>query len=367
MAKLLTAQTAPLILLTRFLRWRRGSTKRNSPWALSVLLLLCSGWSADAQDVPLISGGIGFLTTTSGGGSALQPVLAPVAAVPLGQHVLVESRAYIGDYFARTNGNSGPYQSNFYHILQYLQLDYIATPQVTLTAGYFLTPFGTYNERLAPIWIANLQDAPLIYPIGTQHGSSLGVMLRGAAYSTSHAQLNYAAYFSANSSVENFQGERAAGGQFSLYLPGKRLEIGTSYSHLLQDQHGNSVGVDVWWQPYSVPLAIRSEYAHGPHAQGYWIEAAYRMSQWGGPDTWLGRFEPVFRMQQTFRDSPGQGDQLPSVNTQRADFGLDYHFPHEVRLNTSYSRQFAITGDQNIWETTLTYRFLFPVWKGGSK
>ncbi len=346
----------------------RGFSTRNNLWVLSCLIILLSGTKVEAQDAPLISGGVGFLTNTTGGASTFQPVISPVAAVPLGQHLLVESRAYIETFFARENGNSGPYQSESFFLLQYLQLDYIATPKVTLTVGDFLTPFGTYNERLTPIWISNLQDAPLIYPIGTQRGSSVGAMLRGSAYSNSHVQLNYTSFFSVESNVNQFQGERAAGGQFSVYLPEKRLEIGTSYSRLLQDQPGNSVGVDVWWQPYKVPLAIRSEYAHGPHAQGYWVEADYRMSQFGGPDSWIGRFEPVFRMQQTFRESPGQGDGLPAVNTQRADVGLDYHFPHEVRIITSYARQFASTGDHNIWETTLTYRFLFPVlWKGGSK
>lgn len=323
--------------------------------------------SAPAQDTPLISGGVGFLTSTNNGTTALQPVISPVAAVPLGQHLLVESRAYIEEFIAPENGNSGPYHGDFFAGLQYLQLDYIATPKLTVTVGDFLTPFATYNERLTPIWISNFQDAPLIYPIGNQHGSSVGVMLRGAAYSNAHVQLNYAGYFSVLSSVKEFQGQRASGGRFSMYFPGKRLEIGTSYSRLLQDQQGNSEGVDLWWQPYRAPLAIRSEYAHGPHAQGYWVETAYRLSQWNGPDSWLGRLEPVFRMQQTFRESPGQGDQLPAVNTQRVDFGLDYHLPHEVRINTSYSHQFASTGDQNIWETTLTYRFLFPAWKGGSK
>jgi hypothetical protein len=337
-------------------------------WVLAMLVLMpLFATKAEAQNAPLISGGVGFLTTTNGGVTNYQPVISPVAAVPLGEHLLVESRAFIEENYAPKNGNSGPYQGNFFAGLQYLQLDYIAAPKVTVVVGDFLTPFGTYNERLSPIWISNFQDAPLIYPIGTQRGSSVGAMLRGAAFSNSHVQLNYVGYFSVASNVKQFSGERASGGQFSMYLPNKRLEIGASYSRLLQGQQGNSVGVDVWWQPYRIPLAIRSEYAHGPHSQGYWVEAAYRLSQWNGPDSWLGRLEPVFRMQQTFRDSPGQ-DQLPAVNTQRADFGLDYHLPHEVRVNTSYSRKFASTGNENIWETTLTYRFLFPaIWKGGSK
>jgi hypothetical protein len=358
-------------ITTRFFaaRLTHGLIVSDIRWVRIILLsMLFWGLKANAQNAPLISGGVGFLTSTNGGVTSLQPVITPVAAVPLGEHLLVESRAFLEENISPKNGNTGPYQGEFFAGLQYLQLDYIAAPKLTVVVGEFLTPFGTYNERLTPIWITNLQDAPLIYPIGNQRGASVGAMLRGAAFSNSHVQLNYVGYFSVLSNVAQFSGERAAGGQFSMYLPDKRLEIGMSYSRLLQDQQGNSTGVHVWWQPYRVPLAVRSEYAHGPHAQGYWVESAYRLSQWNGPDSWLGRLEPVFRLQQTFRDSPGNGDQLPAANTQRVDFGLDYHLPHEVRINTSYARQFSSTGDKNIWETSLTYRFLFPaIWKGGSK
>lgn len=108
---------------------------------------------------------------------------------------------------------------------------------------------------------------------------------------------------------------------------------------------------------------MRSEYAHGPHAQGYWLESSYRLSQWRGPDSFLGRVEPLFRMQQTFRNSPGAGDGLPAADTQQADFGLDYHLPREVRFNVSYSRAFSSAGNANIWDLSLVYRFLFPVWR----
>jgi hypothetical protein len=64
-----------------------------------------------------------------------------------------------------------------------------------------------------------------------------------------------------------------------------------------------------------------------------------------------------------WRSSPSMG--LPSVDTQRADFGLDYFLPHNTRINTSYSRQFASTGNGNIWKTGLIYRFMFPAWPGG--
>jgi len=115
-----------------------------------------------------------------------------------------------------------------------------------------------------------------------------------------------------------------------------------------------------------VPLKFRSEYAHGAHAAGYWIETDYRLSKFGGPESLIGRLEPVFRWQQVFRNSPDPTDGLPSADTKRTDFGLDYHLPHEVRINTSYGRQFSPLGNRNVWETGIVYRFLFPAWKGKS-
>jgi hypothetical protein len=317
-----------------------------------------------AQDVPLLSGGLGFLTNTNGGDTSYQTIAVPVLAAPIGQHLLVESRANILETFS-PQGNGQGYDHSTFLGLSYLQADYIATPHLTVVGGYFLTPFGTYNERLSPIWISNLQDAPLIFGIGTMGGSGTGGMLRGNAYSTEKVSISYAAYFSAGSTVKQFQSSRSTGGQVYAYFPKARLEVGTSYGRTLEGTQSNSFGAHVWWEPAKIPLKIRSEYAHGAHSQGYWIETDYRLSQIHGPDSLIGRLEPIFRLQQTFRNSPADAtDFLPSADTQRTDFGLDYHLPHEVRINTSYARQFSSTGNFNVWETGIVYRFLFPAWKG---
>ena len=229
----------------------------------------------------------------------------------------------------------------------------------------FLTPFGTYNERLTQIWIQTLADLPLIYGIGTMNtGSGVGGMLRGSAVSTQRFSLSYAAYYSANSTNQYFGAERSSGGQGKVYFPATGLEIGASYGRSLSGTHENFVGTHLWWEPIDSPFRFRSEYGHAPNSQGYWFETDYRLSHFGGSESPLGRLEPIFRMQQTFREKPDSNDGLPSVNTQRADFGLDYHLPHEVRINTSYSRQFSSNGNVNIWETSIVYRFLFPTWKG---
>lgn len=331
-----------------------------------VTAAFCVGRYGNAQDVPLISGGIGFFTNTNGGNTTYYPYIKPLIAAPLGSHVLIESRATILDTFSPTS--TGYKRNPVFKTMDYLQADIIAGSHLTLVAGEFLTPFGTYNERLAPIWIQTLQDVPLIYGVGTMNtGSSVGGMLRGSAVSTQSYSIGYAAYFSGNVNSGYFGAERASGGRGQIYFPKKGLEIGASYGRSLADIHENNVGGHLWWEPINNPLRFRSEYAHAPHSDGYWFETDYRLSHFGGAESPLGRLEPIFRMQQTFRHRPDPNDGLPSVNTQRADFGLDYHLPHEVRINTSYSRQFASNGDVNIWETGIIYRFLFPTWKGKGK
>jgi hypothetical protein len=244
-------------------------------------------------------------------------------------------------------------------------MDYLANRHLTVVAGEFLTPFGTYNERLTPIWISNFQTTPLIFPLGTMGtGSSVGGMLRGSAFSTHAVSLDYAGYFSAASTNQQFNAERSSGGRADLYFPQARLEAGASYGRLLQGQQQNFVGAHLWWEPSDSLLKFRSEYAHGPHSQGYWTEAEFHLAPPSSSSTFRRSLEPVFRWQQTFRNSPGSNDGLPSVNTNLADFAVDYQLPHEVRLESSYSRQFASTGDRNIWQTGIVYRFLFPTWRG---
>jgi hypothetical protein len=188
-------------------------------------------------------------------------------------------------------------------------------------------------------------------------------MVSGSAISRNNYSISYNAWFSARSGNAQFNSKRSSGGRASLYLPEHRVEVGLSYDRLLQDTHENFYGAHVWWEPAGTAFRLRSEYARGHHAQGYWIEADYRTQKFGGLDSWIGRFEPVFRMQQSFRRDTIVSDGVPLVNTQRADFGLDYNLPHNTRILTSYSRQFSSTGNVNIWETGIVYRFLFPTWK----
>jgi len=330
----------------------------------ATVLLLCGVRHANAQDTPLISGGGGFTANTNGGKTTYTPIIEPLVAVPLGPHVLVESRAALDESWSPNKTQTG-YSHQHFVGLTYLQGDWIVSPRLTVVAGSFLMPFETYNERLTPLWISNFQAAPLSFALGNMSTSvGTGGMVRGSVYSRRKLSVDYTAYFSSRVGNQYFASERSSGGRTNFYLPDQHLEIGFSYGRLLQGTHENFYGTHVWWEPAKTAFRFRSEFARGHHAQGYWVEFDYRTQAFHGLDSWIGRFEPVFRMNQTFRRDTVVSDGLALVNTQRADFGLDYNLPHNTRILTSYSRQFASTGNRNIWQTGIVYRFLFPTWKG---
>lgn len=332
--------------------------------AVGVALLFAT-LEGQPQSTPLISGGMGFLINTTAGSTSYLPIAEPLFAAPLGDHVFVESRAAIVDSVFPKGGGQPGYDHNFLAALTYLQGDFLVSPHATIVAGSYLIPFGTYNERLSPVWINLLQDGPLIASLGTMSsGTGVGGQVRGSAISRRKYSVDYAAYFSAASKNQQFSAKRSDGTRVDVYLPDSRLEVGFSYARLLQGTHENFYGVHVWWEPRDEGFRLRSEYARGKHGAGYWVQADYRSARFGGFDSWVGRFQPVFRMQQTFRFDSLASDGLPAADTQRADFGLDYNLPHNTRLLTSYSRQFSSTGNENIWETGIVYRLLLPAWRG---
>ncbi|HEU5402086.1 MAG TPA: hypothetical protein VFU86_12060 [Terriglobales bacterium] len=331
------------------------------------LLTLGLGTSLSQSGVPIISGGAGFISTTDGGQNFFQPVVAPVVVVPMGSRLSLETRFDLREFIAKdVNGN---YDATGFTAIQYLQLDYQVAPQVTLSAGRFLSPFNMYSERMSAVWIHNFQEAPLIFPIGTRtSGSSNGAMLRGAAISRSNWEINYTAYFSADSTVEKFESGRTAGGRAGVFFAKPRLEIGASYQRFLQDQHYNATGAYLSWEPPQVPVEIRSEYAHSPAGHGYWVEGAFRFVNAPVSSSLLARLEPVVRMQQFWRTAFLTGDLLPGGDARQADVGLNYYLPRNVRLNASYGRFLNSVGaDRNDWNVAVTYRFLFPLFPGHSK
>ncbi len=345
-------------------------------WRASGLLLLGAGvlyaQSADppqnnAGYVPVLSGGMGYVHNVNGGVTSLEPQIDPILLLPLGSHFLIESRVDFTGYYQRQNLTYGPYTGTVYQTLEFAQLDWLASTPVMATVGMYLLPFGMYNERLDPIWIRNLQDPPITAAIGNgSSGAGDGIMLRGVPYQNSSFSIQYSSYFSALSTISKIQASRTAGGDTSIFFGNHRLEIGTSYQRYLQGRQTNNVASYLSWQPPRTPLDVKFEYDRSYNGQGYWLENALWLRQSPFLQNIFQRFQFVTRMQQ-FDPFHGGGNGLPSVGTNRFDAGLNYYFKDDLRLISSYGRQFSSKGNENVWNAGITYRFLLPLWPGRNK
>jgi hypothetical protein len=353
--------------------------RRRSLALLAGVLLLVSLSSIHAtaqtpeQDnekpVPILTGNAGAFSFVTGGHNLIDTQINPILLVPFGDHWLVEARAAFEGQFQR-RPDDGPYAGPVTKQVDYAQVDYIASPYVTVTAGRFLTPFGIFNERLYPAWIRALQPDPLILPINT--APSDGAMLRGGFPVSARANLNYAAYVSAASiGVDSVDSERHVGGRLGLFLPGSRLEVGGSWQKTLQDDRKNAFGFHMGWQPAKAPLNLRAEFAHSFEGSGYWIEGAYRLSHAAFWQKELRHTEVVARQQQFYTGSIGPDRAaalaLPGANTRESDFGVNYFLRDGLKGIFSYGRQFSSAGNFNQWSFGFAYRWLVPLGRVGAQ
>jgi len=321
----------------------------------------------EVKPIPLFTGSAGFVSNFQGGQPDLHPLLTPLLLVPIGQHWVFETRATFETDLVQVPGRSGYHGGPVQKEVEYAQIDYIGNPYMTVTVGRFLTPFGIFNERLYPIWIRNLQSDPLILPIGIgPSNASLGAMVRGGFKAHPKFNINYAAYFSTLSTTTPVNSDRFAGMRAGIFVPAVRLEIGGSFQHGLQDARSNAFGFHGIWQPPSLPLDLRTEYARSIAGSGYWAEAAYRLGQISWHQNQFRRTQLVARVQQYFVGSNAAAA-LQSVNIQAFEFGLNYYFIDGLKLASNYGRQFSSAGNRNIWTMALTYRFVVPLGPTGSQ
>jgi hypothetical protein len=315
------------------------------------------------KPIPVLQTSGAFQTVFNAGETHIHPLLTPVLLVPFGERWLFEARGTFESDLAQQPGVSG-----FHGVVQkeeeYAQLDFIASPYMTVTVGRFLTPFGIFNERLYPVWIRNLASDPLILPIGIgPSNASTGAMIRGGFKANEHFNVNYTLYYSALSTVSPVTSSRFVGGRAGIFIPKARLEIGGSYQHLLQDDHSNPFGFHVAWQPPKLPLDFRAETARSSVGSGYWAESAYRLTQVPFAQKQLRHTQVVARVQQFFTGPVLANSVLP-VNTNMFEFGVNYYFMDGLRAISSYGRQFAPQGNGNVWTLALTYRLVTPLGRG---
>ena len=355
----------------------KSEVRRGPHLALGVLvcawLLVSTGTVLVAQTedgerpVPILTGNAGYFQTKDNGVTELVPEVIPVLLLPLGDKWLVESRAEFYGEFDSAKGQ--PYAGKVDKDLDYLQADYIANRYLTVTAGRFLTPFGIYNERLYPIWIRDLNQVPLIFPI--ESGSSDGVMLRGGVRVSSWASLNYATYFSTLSTDETLESDRVFGTRTGIFFNRPRIEVGGSWRKELMGERHNAFGLHFAWQPPPIPLNLRAEYARSEYGSGYWIEGAYRFSQVPVWNQVMRRTEFVGRMQQFFSGAEKMADQgdkysLPHGDTQQPDFGLNYYLKDGLKASASYARWLG-KHNWNTWTFGVAWRFAVPLGRVGAQ
>jgi hypothetical protein len=352
-------------------QWTRISV---SPRAVRVFLVLClipalghAQTSSPDRPVPILTGSAGYFTFVTAGQTQLNAQINPVLLLPLGDRWLVESRAEFQGVFQRPPGG-GPFGGPVSKNLDYLQVDYIASPYLTVTLGRFLTPFGIFNERLYPIWIRSLQQDPLILPLSAESGD--GMMLRGGFPVDAKANLSYAVYVSAISTVHsNLQSDRNVGGRLGIFLPGSRVEVGASWQKLLQGGRTNAFGFYSTWQAQRLPLNLHSEYARSSQGSGYWVDGAYRLSQVPFWQRSIRRVEVAGRAEQFFSgqisSDEAQALGLPGANTREGEFGLNYYLHDGLKAVASYGRQFSSDGNVNLWTVGIAYRFALPLGRGG--
>jgi hypothetical protein len=209
-----------------------------------------------------------------------------------------------------------------------------------------------------------LQDIPLTYAIGTHpYGSADGLMLRGVAASRPALNLQYSAYFSTHSSINQLAAERAVGGDGSVFFPSPRVETGLSYQRTLEGYQINNEAAYLTWQPRSFSINMKAEYDRNHYGDGYWIEGAYSPEHLFIAPQFFQHFQLVGRMEQFFvRNGGGHG--LASVNEDRPEVGLNYLIRDDWKLISSYGRLFNKSGNSNSWNFGFTYRFIWPLWPG---
>ncbi len=320
-----------------------------------------AGGGSETKSVPILTGYTSFITTFQSGVKSIDTSINPILLIPVGRRWLVESEfEYEGDFDHQPDGT---WEKEYERNLEYLQLNFLAHRNLTVVAGRFLTPFGILNERLHPSWILNIPVFPLIHPL--EMGSGNGLQLRGGARVSSGVNLNYAGYLSALTTSKVIEANRNAGGRWSIFLPNHRLEIGTSFQRLLQDERFNTWGLDATWQPYKVPLDFRLEYARSHTGSGYWAEGAYRLRRINVLKPFFRKSQAVVRVEQFFAPTRAEEEmeagheELPEVNTKRLLLGWNYYVRDGLKLGFAYGREFSSMGDRNVWSFGLGYRWLF--------
>lgn len=263
--------------------------------------------------------------------------------------------------------------------LDYAQFSYLLNDYVTIGAGKFLTPFGTFWERWHPSWINRAATMPLIYERGLIGPTGLGVQARGG-FAIGKSKVNYAVYYingpdfedtsltsAGHLGFENFRdnnNNKSFGGRVG-YLPVPDMEFGYSFlSGEVGDSGSPFSGVDTFIQGVDFSFArefasiqgrldLRAEaiwvdtdnviftgpfkpFTFNNKRNGWFVQASYRPTLTDfmiGSDIELKNVEFVVRYEQLRESGPGP----LGADHDRLTLGIDYWIRPNIVFKTAYS------------------------------
>ncbi len=268
------------------------------------------------------------------------------------------------------------------------QLSYLLNDYMTIGAGKFLIPFGTFWERWHPPWINKTTTMPLIYERGLMGETGLGVQLRGG-FAVGDTKFNYATYYvngpnfddtafasAGKLGFENFRdnnNDKTFGGRVG-FLPIPELEVGYSFlTGRVGDSGSASRGVDTLIQGVDFSYAREIEAIKGRldfrgeamwvdtdkfvftgpfdpftfnnKRNGWFVQGAYRPTLTSftlGDSIDLKNVEFVVRYDQV-RES---GPTTRGADRERLTFGLDYWIRPNIVWKATYTHD-NVRGDDN--------------------
>lgn len=245
--------------------------------------------------------------------------------------------------------------------LEYAQLDFVATDNLTLVGGKFLLPFGVFSDRLHPTWINKFATAPPIYghhisEFGTEPLlpvlSDVGMMAR-ATIDPGPVNLSLNLYVTQGAAAEEGEGEipelefpasssdnnanKMVGGRLDVAFP-PWAEVNLSFFNGDYDEAGvlDLTGWNVAAELHHRGLELRGEYLQTRQEietvdgfptlrrHCFYAQAAYRWRAW----------EPVFRWTQVFDDR--LNGEFAGEGAWQAGFGLDYWFSQTIAVMVGY-------------------------------
>jgi hypothetical protein len=232
--------------------------QRNPPWLPAPLKELFTPSGNNATPLSIYSDmatGYNLFNQKRGAGQFSFQQFSPYFLIQFNKRMLLSAQPSF------TPGGAGLVQA---------QLDIFINDWLTADVGYFLAPIGFWNERLDPVWINKLPDAPLVMrQVIPDNLTISGLQFRGAKYLFgSPIKMEYAIFASnglgvpggakelawanlgaLSGTTSGVNNAAAYGGRIGFWIPTHGINFGVS--EFVNSPYSKTDGAVVSiWQPY---------------------------------------------------------------------------------------------------------------------